>query len=221
MFIKFCSPNFISSMESKKVGQNMHCALPSVPPVCPIVLCTPCAPTLSNPMRNTLFWSLFDPPLTTVSPTPFLDWFGILILQEQGILILQIKNELGILILQEKMILILQVEKWVWDTDPRHFFGRFADCPFFLNRPVGRVPIENFFRRGCQTLSWTILVDYVTLSYSHGSPSFTKLLSNTWPLCPDTLYTIGQGKGDICLLYFINFKDFFKVKANITFVYLV
>ena len=35
------------------------------------------------------------------------------------------------------------------------------------------------------------------------------------------LYTKGQGKGDICLLYFINFKDFFRVKAKFTFVYLV
>ena len=33
------------------------------------------------------------------------------------------------------------------------------------------------------------------------------------------LYTKGQGKGDICLLYFINLKDFFRVKAKVTFVY--
>ena len=33
------------------------------------------------------------------------------------------------------------------------------------------------------------------------------------------LYTKVQGKGDICLLYFINLKDFFRVKAKVTFVY--
>ena len=33
------------------------------------------------------------------------------------------------------------------------------------------------------------------------------------------MYTKVQGKGDICLLYFINLKDFFRVKAKVTFVY--
>ena len=33
------------------------------------------------------------------------------------------------------------------------------------------------------------------------------------------LYTKVQGKGGICILYFINLKDFFRVKAKVTFVY--
>ena len=33
------------------------------------------------------------------------------------------------------------------------------------------------------------------------------------------LYTKVEGKGCICILYFINLKDFFRVKAKVTFVY--
>ena len=33
------------------------------------------------------------------------------------------------------------------------------------------------------------------------------------------LYTKVEGNGCICILYFINLKDFFRVKAKVTFVY--
>ena len=33
------------------------------------------------------------------------------------------------------------------------------------------------------------------------------------------MYTKVEGNGCICILYFINLKDFFRVKAKVTFVY--
>ena len=112
----------------------MHCALP----VCPIVLCTPCAPPLCNPMRDPLRIPLFDHCLTTVSGAFLkLIWDtdpqdpGILIHQEQEILIHKIKNEFGILILQEQEILILQMENEFGILILGIFWAILQRAPFF------------------------------------------------------------------------------------------
>ena len=72
-----------SSLKSKKVGKKMCTVRSPCTPcalhVCPIVLCTPCAPPWCNPMRD----PPFDHRLTAVLLRPFWNWFGILILQEK------------------------------------------------------------------------------------------------------------------------------------------
>ena len=72
------------------------------------------------------------------------------------------------------------------------FFGPFCRGRFFFSRPVGRVPIKFFFCRGCQNLSRFKRVDYITSVFTHRSRRFRKLPSKTWPLWPDTLYTLSS-----------------------------
>ena len=127
----------LSSLKSKKVGGNGHCMLPvrSLCALCALPvrsLCAPSAPPvqpLCNPLRNPLFWPLFDHCVIGISEIDLGYW-------STGSRDTDPQNQ-----------------EWVWDTDPRPFFGHFAKVTFFFSRPVGRVPIKNFFCRGCQNLS--------------------------------------------------------------------
>ena len=124
----------LSSLKSKKVGGNGHCMLPVRS------LCAPCAPPL-HPLCNPCATLWESHCLTTVWPLcqgPFLNWFGILIHRIQGYWSTGSRDTDP------------QNQKWVWDTDPRPFFGHFAKVTFFFSGPVGRVPIKIFFAEGAK-----------------------------------------------------------------------
>ena len=138
-------------------------------------------PPLCNPMRDPLFWPLLDHRLTTVSPRPFWNWFGILILQ--------LKNEFRILILQEQEYWSSKLKMSLGYWSLAFFFAILPRAPFFQQAGREGSDQKNFCR-WCQILSRTIWVDYVTLLFTHNLRIFTNFPSKTWPLWPDTLYKV-------------------------------
>ena len=129
LLIKF----HLSSLKSKKVGKNVHCAAPCAPTVdslvCPFVPCAPCEPPFEQPYEKPTV-------LTTVSSRSFWNWFGILILQ--------IKNEFGILILQKKKILILQIKN-KFGILILGFFWAILQRSLFFQRAGREGSDQNFF----------------------------------------------------------------------------
>ena len=164
VMIPFCSPNFISlAWKAKKLGKmGTACSL-CAPCALPVrSLCAPCA-TPVQPSENPTVWTLFDHFVRGLFEIDLGYW-------STGYRDTDPQNQ-----------------KWVWDTDPRLFFGHFAKVAFFFSGPAGRVPIKIFFCRGCQNLSRIKRVDYITSVFTHRSRRFRKLPSKTVPLWPDTL----------------------------------
>ena len=106
VMIPFCSPNFISlAWKAKKLGEmGTACSLCAL---CALSVCSLCAPSappvqpLCNPLRNPLFWPLFDHCVIGISEIDLGYWSTgsrDTDPQDPGILIHKIKNEFGILI---------------------------------------------------------------------------------------------------------------------------
>ena len=140
----------LSSLKSKKVWKKHALCAPCAPTVRP--LCTPCATLVQFPKKSTVW------PLRNLGP------FEI----DLGYCSTRSKDTAP---QNQKILLHTQRKRW-WDTAPQvskdtaphfkkkvkdtappPFLGGFSKWRKIFSRPVGRVPIKNFFRRGCQNLS--------------------------------------------------------------------
>ena len=101
-----------------------------------------------------------------------------------------------------------------WQQAKRYFSTKIFERKAVFSPFFGRGEI--CIRVNLSTGQWVYLYTFFSnfRVQNRGEICIHKRSKQEW-----NLYTKVEGKGCICILYFINLKDFFRVKAKVTFVY--